>query len=788
MIDELDRSLPDTPKVLLCGAAAGVDLAAVRVVLEERMGIAAHPSWSVVLVLPFERELFERDFAGADFADDLRYLHELYGRVEPGGRVNIKQLRPLHQSKFNDAVLEDADAPRVDMARLADISADDYRQARRDCFEQLGLWLARYATILIAALPAEANDPAHTAKPGSSARAVAARRTATPDPTAAAVIERSSELLAASPFEEPDGGYVLWIDPTAAGAGGRLLPGVLVLRPIQRMIDVRQPKESPEQTRATIYAAPMSDEMPAGRKGLREHHYRCRGALALAHAFQRWHRRRRAYRGLSGPVPAATMDATHPASFLAQVRDGDLGRQQLASARRTRLAQRWSAALFFLSVTSYEAYVELLQDSPLLLALYIALLVAIWVIAEGIALRRVQSTAEDYRGLREMMRVQIAWWSAGIDRMVDRVHLRTIDTDLRLVREAAAAVSIWALLRCTRRQDCDIGAIERETADVAAADIGRHHARNWIHSQAEYFFRNVSVQLGATYLSKQSFHIALITALTTLGGLAVLLSVDKLPQGAAAVAGLLGVLSMPALLGFPVLVVLAAMGLLWLMTGHPLGGWRLEPGASQCWRVRRRVLGGAMIVAAVAIGIGVARRNFGVAAAVLSDNLGAALAWFGAAAFALVSVLAVYLRIADAAVVLNVRRLRWWQNVLAVVLLVVLVLDAAIAFTAPEAGAGTYTAESVRGFRSLILVQAVLLLTGAAGVRWHTDRRNHLALATHYDDMLRVFRRAEDWLDTRPAPLDREARQRLVDLGELALDEGEAWLKAHRERPAEPIA
>ena len=221
VFERLDAKLPDTPKVLLCGAAAGTDLTAVRVALER-------PSWSVVLMLPLERNLFEQDFREAPFAAELPYLHVLLDGGDP--RVLVKRLRSLHQVEFDDAKLEPPAASRFVCAHLSKDSPTLDAVARRAHFEQLGLWLARYATLLVTVGPAEAATRERPFRVGGTARVVAFRRTAMPDAAAAWVIARSSELLANSPFEEPDGAHVLWLDPTRDTLDPRAeLPEVAVL-------------------------------------------------------------------------------------------------------------------------------------------------------------------------------------------------------------------------------------------------------------------------------------------------------------------------------------------------------------------------------------------------------------------------------------------------------------------------------------------------------------------------------------------------------------------------------
>jgi hypothetical protein len=766
LIARLDEICPDTPKALLCGGAAGTDLMAARVALER-------PSWSVVLVVPLDRELFEQDFQDQPFADDLPYLRSLW---EGHPRVVVKTLRRLHVDPFDDSKLEPLDVRRFGHDDLVKHTGKQ-NIARAQHFEQLGLWLARTATLLVAAAPAETTEE----KPfrlGGSARVVAYRRTATPDPDAEEVINRSSELLSNSPFEEPDGGYVLWIDPTreVPSTGECELPGAETLRPIQRSRDLQSHDVDFLFEVDAIYAAPMHDPLDGTvRRGEADTSYRReRGALATAYAFQRMHSRRLGWRRLCPcrpPAPPPLFDAQHPAEFLAEARDGNattkrlsaISRQQTAAAYRTRSALRVSALLFLLAIACYEASTEVFHRQ-FWLWLYLILLLGIAGIAGLVRLFRVQLLAEDFRGLKEMMRVQIIWWSAGIDRMVDRVHLRTVDTDLRLVREAAATIANWAVLRCTALPDCNASALNREMAPV-------HYAQKWIDDQARYFADNAEPQFGAKHLAETTFTVTFTASITAL---LLMLLADWLVPVAGEWAK---TVEAPALALLPIAAGATIACGLWLITGRWRGsGRRRLLWLAWCFAALAAV---ATVLTELKAGhslLGAWTRRTPNWPLTDGDWTGPGLMMLGFAGLA-------WTRIPEKVMQFDVQRLRRWQLALGLLLMVATVSLAALGL-APD----VQQADPWEAVRSLVLAQAVLLLGGSGMVRWYTERRNHLAQAARYDDMLRVFRRAQTWLRARGPVLDRAAQQELVDLGELALNENEAWLKAHRERPSEPIA
>jgi len=550
------------------------------------------------------------------------------------------------------------------------------------------------------------------------------------------------------------------------------LPGVTLLPPIQRVFDVRKDERLGTDVRDALYRAPMqADPFAPAADFAGRHNEFCRGALALALAFQRRHaRQRRAAR----PCPPALTGPEHPAVFLNGMRKGgELERQQSRASEHTRQAQRWAAFLFVLSLASYETYAELLPDRGWPLVSYIALLLGIWLIAAVACRRKIQTIAEDYRGLREMMRVQVAWWSAGINRMVDRIHLRTIDTDVRLVREAAAAISMWSVLRCSWLQTCDVTAAPPPDAPESARPAPLY--RDWITEQAAYFFTQSHAQAGAKRLAEAAFEVTFATALAAFG---VLFVVGHALKGR--FSPHLATLAMPALLAWPLLAALTAGGLLWAITGNWRGDTAERKRAWLAWALSVPVL----LLAAEAL-----RRALGWGD--LPEWATWTLDWLGPALFVVLLGLLVFQRIPDGARAFNVPKFADSQKLPGALLLFALLLSGAVAF-APNF-ARLHAANDPDGFgeafRALILTQAVLALGSSGMVRWYTERRNHLAQAAAYDDMLRMFRRAQAWLHERgDQPLDRPAQQALVALGELALDENAAWLKAHRERPIEAIA
>jgi hypothetical protein len=97
-----------------------------------------------------------------------------------------------------------------------------------------------------------------------------------------------------------------------------------------------------------------------------------------------------------------------------------------------------------------------------------------------------------------------------------------------------------------------------------------------------------------------------------------------------------------------------------------------------------------------------------------------------------------------------------------------------------------------------MLTGTTLLLAASGMLRYYVEKRNHAAQAIQSDDCHRAFLRAQAILQSATGTLGdareqdaqalRRARAVIVEISKLALDENEAWLRAHRERPVEAIS
>jgi hypothetical protein len=541
-----------------------------------------------------------------------------------------------------------------------------------------------------------------------------------------------------------DGGYVFWFDP---GREVDADPDYQLLRPIQDMFDVREAQQKSKYLLDQIYRTPWQDS--ANDKP--EHDRRYTGALRLAFAFERMNARRL---DKDAPLTHAVFGPEHPAAFLEDVRAGELQRQQTDAAWRVRRIQQACALLFLLSVVTYETYTELAEYYFAAIAAYVPLLAVIAYLSWVLEHRKIQLRAEDYRGVREILRVQIAWWAAGIAKMADGRHLRTVDSNLRLVREAAKTCSLWALLRCRSTR----------TLDLAADASMAHLPKKWVTSQIDYFRKNSRLQAQSKRIAELVSKITFGAAMAGLGTLAFAEMFNDTGES------ILEWSRPGASLVFMVLAIPTAGMILQLLTGTMLGrGGRLKVGSAIL-----ASLAAVFLILAEAIGMWAPGWNM-VPSEVAPHGWGLAL-YCGAMTMVVAS------RFPWASEDLDVQPVAWRPVWIATGLLAALSLITATVL----ADHHPFIQESAfETFRGCILAQSVFLLGVAGTIRWYTTRRNHSAQATHYDDMLRTFRRMEDLLEDRSPPYDVETRQYVIELGEMALDENEAWLKAHRSLPPE---
>ena len=722
----LDERFPGMPKVLLSGGALGTDLIAAQAALDGR------PDWSVVLLLPYDQDLFEKDFdAGSPELEQFRAL------AAPGAnpRVHVRTLPTLRTK-----------ARRVSTRADLDKTGKTHDKAlRRGHYEQVGQFIAETAMILLAVMDPD-TQPDMTQANGGTSRVVAYRRAGTHDEVGLGV--RAASRLLPPPRNKlllPPAGHVWLMDPRArnelVGLPVRVLPP-LTDRPVEEVYGGYPGRDMPsrgshrdilehiwvriadwaEDQKDILLGRPDSYMRGASRRNLR-------ASLRLPIAFDRF-RRLRGWivdNGLpAGPLLAAIPD---PAGEIARLRD-PMGKVQQAIKRRA-MASFWIvAAMFVLAVGMLEVFAKLAPQRPWMLAVYVLVLAGIGLLVSQVHQWRWHALSEDYRSVSEMLRVQRSWWAAGLPDRADEEHLQGADRELSGSRDAARSILNWVWLKSpwptaeppsTRWSvviDPSWHGINgpRPTERLAKAPSGQG-PRDWIGGQVSYFARNHEHREHQVQRSDTLTWFLFI--------------------GSGVMAAFLAV----------------------LLHSKPCLAWLLAEASGPC---RGLVQAGALALVAAALAIRQALPHH-------EGMLRKVETWF----FALLS--ALFLIVALAAFVAPDMPLA------------VNDLYGATSGLTERGEALVYT------FKNLTIVTFVVLTALAGAIRFVTEKLGLEAEALAYRDALGKFEAAErilarNWDADAKAPRDIAAAQALVrELGIQALRENETWLRAHRERPLSPV-
>jgi hypothetical protein len=492
----LDRDLPQTPKVLLTGAAFGSDLIAAEAAL--RMG----PQWAVAAILPFERALFEEDFYTSAsepawrqrYAEHLAALKRLLGEADkPNPRVLVRELPKLAGASGGAATT----------AELARDAEGGDSSLRRNHYEQVGQYIAEIATIMIAVMAAD--EKADTAEAnGGTARIAAYRRAGFPDALGTAVA-RGSQVLRHQWCEVslPPAGYLWLMEPQKAAHTGSY--PVTVLPPLTDR-DIEEvyagypgqdlPREQedyvgPLRSAGHLLGAawPGASGEDADTAALR----RLRGSLVVARGVERMHRER------PGPRTPEDANVMADASPLANVADALHAARALLSARQrqvnvyVRRGFHVMAAAFVVAVLVFESYAKLFHERHALLGIYLFVLLVIGIQALRGRWMLWEAVAEDYRAVAESLRVQRAWWAAGLKARVDWEHLQGVGQDLSPIRDCTKMIAGWVALRhgwdeADRQPDW----VHVRGKAAAPRDLRKVEKPppDWVGSQLWYFIHN----------------------------------------------------------------------------------------------------------------------------------------------------------------------------------------------------------------------------------------------------------------------------------------------------------
>ena len=455
VFDYIDMLLPATPKVLLTGAALGTDLIAAEEVLGLDNGGAPkkpRPNWLVLAVLPFAEEMFKEDFKDEEW--------ERYRRVVSDSRTRLFVLPPLRTA--------DGAAQAAELDRRPDATSSQ-RELRRRHYEQVGLWIVDTANVMLAVL----SGKEAAGSIGGTARILACRRSGQPDPVALEVVRASTALAPRSDLQRAPNGFAWLLDPAAEPLCA--FPPVTVLPPAPDLTPWKD-----------VYAAPSAQDWggPGGAKqpetsARQSAHLQesCR-VLKIAGDFVR-----------DSDWPASNQSAAAPVWPTAEGRTAILHRiaESLTDAtnrlaREYRTTTYWLAGYFVLAVLAFETYEKFALAA--VLALYLIIIFLAVFAYRRAGKRGLQPMAEDRRSIREALRVQEAWWQAGLDDRVDFFHLAGADQDLARVRGAIRNVIAYALIT---------GDPGKEQPDWKSVFVPpgatASRPKDWIGSQRDYFFQ-----------------------------------------------------------------------------------------------------------------------------------------------------------------------------------------------------------------------------------------------------------------------------------------------------------
>ena len=462
--DLLETLTPNSPKLLLCGMADGVDEIAAKLVIaavDDETGRRKFHNWSVVGLLPLPEAAFVDDFPANEGRDWWYYeLDQVARRF-----VRLMPLETLAKLPAASAGVTTAEASyAADELRRRPDQPNPVRAAH---YEQLGLVLAERSTVLIAVMP-ESEVPA---KLGGTAQVVAHRlngwRADWPPPDVASIAAASKEFVV-PPDLAASGSNDVWLVPIGTthskpdGVDLRLLRGRGEIQPrwprpladagasdasLGKRVFERIPRSAKELRSGRFAGADRDVLIRDGRPFLRR-------AASSSRVFRvvETFNRRAATVAISKPPSWDRSIATDPAEpcrwspiAAADCLRRTLSDVQVVHKRKVRLAVFALAGLAWFSILLLELYLELHDWSvvPLLPPFYVvtvaAMIALLWVARH----RAWAAVAEDYRMVAEALRVQIAWWHFGLIRRHERVDQRALRYDtgeFQLLRQSLATV------------------------------------------------------------------------------------------------------------------------------------------------------------------------------------------------------------------------------------------------------------------------------------------------------------------------------------------------------------
>jgi hypothetical protein len=461
--DFLETLTPNSPKLLLCGMADGVDEIAAKLVIatiNDETGRRKFHNWLVVGLLPLPEAAFVDDFPANEGRRWWYYELDEISR----GFVRLMPLETLAKPPAAAAggVIAEASYTADELRRLP----DQPNPARTAHYEQLGLVLAERSTVLIAVMPA-AEVPNLL---GGTAQVVAHRlngwRSDWPPPDAASVAAASKEFVV-PPDLAASGSNDVWLVPIGATDGK---PNGVDLRLLRGRQEVQKrwpcPLDDAGHHDASLVKRDL-ERVARSAKELWSGRFDGTDRDVLIHDgqpfLQRASSRSRVFKAVETfNRRAATVEVREPPSWdqsiaanptdprrWSSIAAADCLRRALSDVqvvhkRMVRFTIVALGVLAWLSIFFLEFYLELHGESGALLPLVYVVIVATMTALLWVARRRSWSAvAEDYRMVAEALRVQIAWWQFGLIRRHERVDQRALRYDtgeFQLLRQSLATV------------------------------------------------------------------------------------------------------------------------------------------------------------------------------------------------------------------------------------------------------------------------------------------------------------------------------------------------------------
>ena len=445
----IESRLPIAPKILLTGGAIGADLIAAEELLFPSSGIH-RKHWLVAVILPFEEALFQQDFNTDEW--------ERYRRVTSDPRTLVWELPLLRWGTDNQPL------NREDIERPG--KTEFQRDARRRHYEQVGLWISDQSNILVGVMPAN-EQPKNI---GGTARILGYRRGGWPDAITQDIIAASSVLAPRRELYRPPTGYVWLVDPL--GDASLANPPVTVLPPH----DDEALEPVAHQRPGVLSAKALKKSRQ--RKALRASQRPLR--IAVDYAVQnlvdvkpelRWKDFQ-----LTDRTPDKVLD-----SIAREL-------EPYAPAEKYRRFIYMQVGGFLLAVLAFEIFAKYLHDDPKALGAYLIVLLAGLGLFTYVEWTELQPVAEDRRAVREALRVQSAWWQAGLDKRIDHYYLEGAGGALVYARDAARNIITWAQLKCGGQGAENWKAVfAPETWPRFSRKSPNKIPRDWVGNQLFYF-------------------------------------------------------------------------------------------------------------------------------------------------------------------------------------------------------------------------------------------------------------------------------------------------------------